>query len=265
MGPNDRDMSNSSVQDSAQTENNSVSPENFYANDLPPTSPNPTELPPETTQPSADNRKSLKPLIIIFSCLSLAIVSLVITIIIVKNNQSSEPGQHSASNQLADQKIINPEGLKMGEEFQVKLSDTVSKATELLEQDINNTDAVIELYSKVISEYQGPEMTGYVQSLINSEVDLLLSYGFTEKAFEVYSLIDTYIPTDEIIQNELYSKALALAKSENQENWINLFQAKCDATNAAKEAEIQAIIDAKANYDAYIEQLVKEDDQTEEE
>lgn len=209
-----------------------------------------------TLTPENPPKSSNKVLYFVFAFLLLAIIVLVIVIIVVKNTQPT------VSNQPTTQMIVtNPEGLKMGEEFQAKLSSVTEEATGLLDQNPGNADKVRDLFANVIAEYPDPATFGYVQTLINTEIDLLLQHGLIEKAFEIYNLTDTYIPTDQIIQNEIYAKALTLAEQENNQSWIDIFQAKFDATLAAKQAELDAIGNAKANYDKSIEEMIKKDDE----
>jgi hypothetical protein len=217
---------------------------------------------PETntlTPDVTEKKRSNVPLYIIFGFLLAAIITLVIIIVVVNINNKQASKIETTPSEDSSNTITNLGGLKRGEEFQNLLSTTTTEAKKLLDEDTVNADKVRELFADAISKYQDPAGAGFAQTLINAEVNLLLDYNLVSDVFNVYNLVEVYIPKDQVIQNELYDKALTLAEKENNQSWIDIFQSKFDATLAAKQDELKAISNANNNYDERIKQMIKED------
>ncbi|MBR2709853.1 hypothetical protein IKE72_02110 [Candidatus Saccharibacteria bacterium] len=218
-------------------------------------------LTPDTTE----KKRSNTPLYIIFGFLLAAIIALVIVIVVVNVNNKKDPVATEEDTEAKDEsnnngvRLTNPEGFKEGQEFEAMLSSLSDEARKLLDESTDNTGKVKELFEEAINKYQSPKPIGFVQWLIEKEVEILLSYGLTEQAYEIYDLASTYMPDYPATQFYVYRNALALATKENNQHWINVFQADIDATRPAFQADAEATERAQAAYDEKLQQLSEED------
>ncbi len=246
MKPNNN-LPNSSVQDSTQAENNSIPLENLYPTDLPPEN----STPKKTSQPSQNNRKSLKSLMIIFSCLSLTIISLIVAIVIIKNNQPNPNPLAQDDNEWTEEERSEYYS------FQEKLNNIEKQATSMLQDKTSpNTAGVHELYVNTINAYLAENKTMNAMYSIDSAVKIFKNNIFPQDALQVYEEIDL-LKFDQVTQYMLYRDAYNLATNLNNAEKIRYYNQKLTELEPVWEQYLEASKEASNNYEKELEELKK--------
>ena len=214
--------------------------------------------------------RSHKVLVSVFCGLVIVAVGLVITIAVIKmNNSESENGESAVEEETVSEEQM-AEWSRQYQEFSTLIGETRTEAEALLKEEPANISGIYELYGKRIDDYISKERFDYAWSFVVDERDLLQAAGYNNEALEAMTRID-YSSFSTAMQYECYMQILNLARELGNEAVIEKFEKKAADTKEAWESVQEATLEAESQFEAEIksageqEQLYSEDDEENEE